>query len=75
CLGFLLSDEAARARLAECARQRLLGAYRWGANMDRFEDLIGSAVRPGGPQLVGGRLLLRENPPEPGTLAEGARSA
>lgn len=75
CLGFLLADETARVRLAESARQRLLGAYRWGANMERFEDLIGSTARPGGPQIVDGRLLLRESPPEPGILAEGARSA
>lgn len=75
CLGFLLGDETARVRLAECARQRLLGAYRWGTNMDRFEELLGSAAQPGGPQRVDGRLILRESPPEPGTIAEGARSA
>jgi sugar transferase (PEP-CTERM/EpsH1 system associated) len=75
CVASLLTDEAARERLAECARQRLLGFYRWGPNMERFEELLGSAVRPGGPQLVDGRLLLREIPPEPGAVAEGARSA
>jgi sugar transferase (PEP-CTERM/EpsH1 system associated) len=75
CLGFLLTDEGARVRLAQCARQRLLSAYRWGTNMERFEDLLAGAARPGGPQVIDGRLVLREIPPETGSLAEGARSA
>jgi sugar transferase (PEP-CTERM/EpsH1 system associated) len=75
CVACLLTEEATRDRLAASARQRLLGAYRWGPNMERFEDLLGTIARPGGPQLVDGRLLLRENPPEPGSIAEGARSA
>lgn len=36
----LLEDAALRARLAESARGRLDGAYRWASNMRRFEDLL-----------------------------------
>ena len=75
CVASLLTDEAARDRLAACARQRLVATYRWGPNMERFEELLGNAARPGGPQLVDGRLTLRESPPEPGSIAEGACSA
>ena len=42
----LIGDAAARERLADCARQRLLATYRWGANMERLEDLVGAAARP-----------------------------
>lgn len=36
----LLQDAGARARLAEQARQRLAVSYRWGANMERFEEIL-----------------------------------
>lgn len=75
CIASLLEDEAARERLARSARLRLLSTYRWGASMERFEELLGSVSRPGGPRLVDGRLVLREGPAEPGAIAEGARSA
>lgn len=34
------SGAETRERLAECARQRLVAAYRWSTNMDRFEELL-----------------------------------
>jgi sugar transferase (PEP-CTERM/EpsH1 system associated) len=40
CLGDLLADPAPRQRLAAAARQRLAGAYRWGAHLERFERLV-----------------------------------
>ncbi|MEA2603113.1 MAG: polysaccharide biosynthesis protein PslH [Acidobacteriota bacterium] len=42
----LIADPEARERLAESARQRLLATYRWGASLDRLEDLVGAAARP-----------------------------
>jgi glycosyltransferase involved in cell wall biosynthesis len=48
----LIEDAAVRERLAESARQRLLATYRWGAQMDRFEELLGaSALPPAGSPL------------------------
>jgi sugar transferase (PEP-CTERM/EpsH1 system associated) len=44
CLTSVLEDAGMRASLAECARQRLSAAYRWTTNMDRFEELLVSAV-------------------------------
>lgn len=44
----LLDGEAgaeARERLAECARQRLIAAYRWSTNMERFEELLAGVAR------------------------------
>lgn len=43
----LLQDADARARLAECARQRLGASYRWGTNMERFEEILVSAASAG----------------------------
>ena len=42
----LVGDAEARERLADCARQRLLATYRWGASLDRLEELVGAAARP-----------------------------
>jgi hypothetical protein len=42
----LIEDPAARERLAECARQRLLATYRWTSSLDRFEELVGASARP-----------------------------
>ena len=42
----LIEDAALRERLAESARQRLLATYRWGPNLDRFEELLGASARP-----------------------------
>ena len=36
-----------RERLAEHARRRLVAAYRWSTNMDRFEALLAGAARRG----------------------------
>lgn len=48
CLVSLLEDAGARARLAECARQRLGVSYRWGTSMERFEEILVSAAASGG---------------------------
>jgi sugar transferase (PEP-CTERM/EpsH1 system associated) len=45
CVAGLLADAAARQRLADCARQRLAGAYRWATNLERFEEVL-TAVAP-----------------------------
>ena len=44
-LATLLGDARARASLAESARRRLSLAYRWTANMDRFEEVLAGAAR------------------------------
>jgi polysaccharide biosynthesis protein PslH len=64
----LLEDPEARDRLAECAHQRLAAAYRWGPNLERFEELIGGVARPADPYSVpaGERLRLLDE----GRLAE-----
>jgi polysaccharide biosynthesis protein PslH len=43
----LLADAEARQRLADCARQRLAGAYRWATNLERFEELLAAVAAPG----------------------------
>lgn len=45
CLASLLADAEARRRLADCARQRLGAAYRWGANLEKFEEQIAAVTR------------------------------
>lgn len=55
----LIEDAAARERLAECARQRLLTTYRWTSNLDRFEELVGASARP----PAGSPLPLEEGEP------------
>jgi hypothetical protein len=45
-VALLIADAEARERLAECARQRILATYRWGASLDRLEELVGAAARP-----------------------------
>jgi sugar transferase (PEP-CTERM/EpsH1 system associated) len=45
CLTSVLEDAEMRAGLAECAHQRLSVSYRWTANMDRFEEILTSAVK------------------------------
>jgi sugar transferase (PEP-CTERM/EpsH1 system associated) len=45
CITSLLEDAQMRAGLAESARQRLAGSYRWTTNMDRFEELLTSTAR------------------------------
>jgi len=47
CVTSLLDDAEARARLAECARQRLAVSYRWSTNLDRFEQILAAAARGG----------------------------
>ncbi len=42
----LIEDAATRERLAGCARQRLVATYRWGPQLDRFEELLGASARP-----------------------------
>jgi polysaccharide biosynthesis protein PslH len=44
-LASLLGDAHARGQLAEHARRRLSLSYRWTSNMDRFEEILVSAVR------------------------------
>lgn len=44
-LASLLGDAHARGQLAEQARRRLSLSYRWTTNMDRFEEILVSAVR------------------------------
>lgn len=46
CLASLLEDAAMRERLADCARQLLGAAYRWGANLEKFEEQLAAAARP-----------------------------
>jgi sugar transferase (PEP-CTERM/EpsH1 system associated) len=55
-LGGLLRDAAARERLADCARQRLAAAYRWSANLERFEEVVRGAAlaAPEHAKAVGG---------------------
>jgi glycosyltransferase involved in cell wall biosynthesis len=43
----LLQDAEGRAQLAESARQRLGASYRWGTNMERFEEILVSTVTAG----------------------------
>lgn len=72
CVTALLEDAEARARLAECARQRLAVAYRWSTNLDRFEEILAAEARDGGsrpPDDTGERSLGKV------AVAEGARSA
>ncbi|HEX3126060.1 MAG TPA: TIGR03087 family PEP-CTERM/XrtA system glycosyltransferase [Thermoanaerobaculia bacterium] len=45
CITSVLEDARMRAGLAECAHQRLAVSYRWTTNMDRFEEILTSAVR------------------------------
>jgi sugar transferase (PEP-CTERM/EpsH1 system associated) len=74
CVTALLEDAGARARLAECARQRLAVSYRWSTNLDRFEEVLSTAARsrptrpPHPPDETGERSLGE-------AVAEGARSA
>jgi sugar transferase (PEP-CTERM/EpsH1 system associated) len=62
CIADLLADPAARERLADCARQRLGAAYRWGANLERFEEELTALAR-------------RADTPPLRTRVGGARSA
>lgn len=63
CIASLLTDAAAREKLADCARQRLGVAYRWGTNVARFEEVLLAAARPARPVVVAPQAT------------EGARSA
>ncbi|HEX5758296.1 MAG TPA: TIGR03087 family PEP-CTERM/XrtA system glycosyltransferase [Thermoanaerobaculia bacterium] len=56
----LLEAPAEREKLAAAARRRLVAAYRWDANMARFDELVRGAV-----ERAGGRA----------SLGRGARSA
>jgi sugar transferase (PEP-CTERM/EpsH1 system associated) len=71
----LIEDPQARERLAANARQRLLATYRWGANLDRLEELVGASARPpaGGPLPAEGRR--QEEGSEPAAAAGEARRA
>lgn len=69
----LLEDPAERERLADCARQRLRAAYRWGANVDRFEELLVTAAQSGPARKRKGESAPRQVTEVP--AAEGARSA
>jgi sugar transferase (PEP-CTERM/EpsH1 system associated) len=70
CVASLLEDAGARASLADCARQRLSDSYRWGSNMDRFEELLTSAVeRPSAPARLAMPVVV------PARRAEEVRSA
>jgi polysaccharide biosynthesis protein PslH len=71
CLAGLLTDAAARERLADCARQRLGAAYRWGTNVERFEELLLAAARPGRKENKGDGRSAVAAP----KATEGARSA
>jgi len=75
CVAEVLTDAALRERLAAAARERLVGAYRWSANLERFEELLAAVVRrpaaPGEPpQRPAPRRTCEET-----AIAEGARSA
>jgi hypothetical protein len=67
-LAGLLSDPAARERLADCARRRLGAAYRWSAHLERFEELITGIVPPK-------RLEASLDDTSSSGILEGARSA
>ena len=71
----LLEDPDARDRLAEHAYQRLVAAYRWAPNLERFEELIAGVARPAGPAPVEERPSLPGEGTLPEPLAGGARSA
>ena len=66
----LLEDPEERERLAGCARQRLPLAYRWATHVERFEELLGRAVRPVEAIPLRAPEVQVEEP-----VAEGARSA
>jgi sugar transferase (PEP-CTERM/EpsH1 system associated) len=67
----LITDAEARQRLAGSARQRLLGTYRWGAIMDRLEELVGAVALP----PAGGSLDEDVDVVLPGMSDQAAASA
>jgi sugar transferase (PEP-CTERM/EpsH1 system associated) len=72
----LLEDPQARERLAGNARQRLLATYRWGANLDRLEELVGACARPpAGLPLTPESRRRDEEGTEPAASAGEARRA
>ncbi|HEX7181197.1 MAG TPA: TIGR03087 family PEP-CTERM/XrtA system glycosyltransferase [Thermoanaerobaculia bacterium] len=78
CLASLLEDAEARHRLADCARQLLGAAYRWGANLDKFEEQLAAVTRlqpssGGAPKRKSDTGVLSLTPPA--TADGGARSA
>lgn len=72
CVASLLEDAEARQRLATAARQRLAVGYRWSSNLERFEELLTSAVQAKAP---GARRPAEAVQEVEAALAEGARSA
>ena len=72
----LIEDPQARERLAGSARQRLLTTYRWGANLDRLEELVGACARPpAGLPLTSESRRRDEEGTEPAASAGEARRA
>ena len=72
----LIEDPQARERLAGSARQRLLATYRWGANLDRLEELVGACARPpAGLPLTSESRRRDEEGTEPAAASGEARRA
>lgn len=68
----LIEDASARERMAQSARQRLLAAYRWVPNLERFEELVGASARPPAGAPLPAESRQRE---EEGTLPRSAAGA
>ena len=67
----LIGDAELRQRLAANARQRLLATYRWGASLDRLEELVGAASRP----PAGSPLPPGEHPEDEEVAARSTNNA
>lgn len=62
CITSVLEDAPMRAGLAECARQRLSGSYRWTTNMERFEEILTSAARCSAPAAPAQPVMAQVGP-------------